>query len=326
MDALLSDRLDLTSVEVRRGLFLFEEMAAILTLDDDSIERLHTARAELVTPISKTHLRVERIVDVDKLHLKVAHFEHTPTRTHILAFSDVKSFDSIKGGVWRVPCSKKLVPFAKAVRGLGRGLERAVDVDVAPKDASISAVALRIASEFLKHDEFVEMLRRVGPQERVVVCGFSLGGFLTHTFSSMLRLWRTAPKGRRMVVVVGGAPRTGNAAWARWFNTLQPTERFAHFNLVFREDGRVDPVTTFPCSALGFANCEPILFSDGHKVVVDMDSVLSTVNFAGRTSQFGMCLSSVRFLNGFGPHHRPALVLDRRSWNELKDDAAEVLA
>jgi hypothetical protein len=144
---------------------------------------------------------------------------------------------------------------------------------------------------------------------------------MTHMLSQLLRV--AAPRAAPMLVVVEGAPRSGDATWAKAFT--QRSADFAHLNIVSASRKsptsnmiEVDEVTTLPLHSSGFQSCLPLVaVVDGDLVhkkqggdqdpVAFSASTLSTKNLWEMTSGWNMCLSSINLLKGFSHMHRLAL-------------------
>ena len=246
--------------------------------------------------------------------------------TLVIALTGLRS-RSVGVGV-AVTCHTALEPFADVSKRL---------VNMAPlkgstlASAQVHAGIASLLPHFVKSRAWAAVVHAVQqPSVRhVVMTGFSLGGAMTHFLSQLLRvqvLHKMQEAAPPLLVVVEGAPRTGDTQWAHSF--AERSDKFAHLNLVAAgrlggETGaiEVDEVTTMPLNSNGFQSCTPLVaVVDGHHVqptfqhapkaappVAFSAPKLATKDLWNMTTRASLCLGSINFLRGFSHKHKLVL-------------------
>ncbi len=97
----------------------------------------------------------------------------------------------------------------------------------------------------------IRFLKRVAPQStfNLHIVGHSLGGAIATIAAADLYLY-LGPTAASMKVYTFGQPRVGNAAWAKWYNSLP------FYNQSFRVTRFRDPVPRLPFVNFGLRDLE----------------------------------------------------------------------
>lgn len=310
------DRATETQARVRQGPRFWQLLSSAAQLQPKaalylpSVLRPAVAPAPLVVlAVRHTHFRVSLTAVFD-----------AASGTLLVALTGLRSRNIGVGAA--VTCHTALRPFSDVCADLlGKAPARGSKLSRAKVHAGIASLlphfvasrAWRAIARTVKHPSV----------KHVVMTGFSLGGAMTHLLSQLLRVQVLDAMGAAappLVVVVEGAPRTGDAEWAHCF--AERSAKFAHLNLAAagRVAGptnaiEVDEVPTIPLAASGYHSCMPlVVVVDGQHVQPTLRKQSPLTAFSapglavkdlwGLKTRAALCLASVNFLRGFSRKHK----------------------
>lgn len=257
-------------------------------------------------------------------------FLHLASGTLVVALTGLRSRSVGVGAA--VTCHTALEPFADVAKRLvGKAPTKSSNLASAKVHAGIAS----LLPHFVDSRAWQAIVGAVKHPsvKHVVITGFSLGGAISHLLSQLLRVQALDAMGAAappLLVVVEGAPRTGDARWAQCF--AERSAKFAHINLVsagrLGGDGttgaiEVDEVTTMPLHANGFQSCTPLVaVVDGHHVQPTFHNApkaappvafsapsLAVKDLWDMKTRTSLCLGSINFLRGFSHKHKLTLQL-----------------
>lgn len=234
------------------------------------------------------------------------------TSSLVLCFTGVKNVKVALSDGYRIVCQTEHVAarwyvetFLKEAGVPGADAQRAAKA--LPSDATVHGGISQIAMPFATTKAIRSTMHHMGMSKRLVVTGLSLGGSLAHMVGLPLECWaRHKRLATPRLYIAHGAPRAGNSSMAAWWGELRPL--FGHANLACADETGVDVVNLMPLRRQGYASEKPVVLAYGKKrFVSDSRGLVADNDVWNAKSAVGLCLGSLRFMNGYGHLHKFAL-------------------